>query len=174
MVDITAEWLGRRFGRRPLFAQFLAVATTLAGVALPLTAGILFDRELARVDHRELAGRWVEENIAAGSKIAIEHYSIPFDYDRFHVEDVVRVSDHHLAWYKEEGFEVLIISDGVWNVLRQQPEYYADQLLIYDELLRGSELLAEFVRKPAGLVTAGYPTVEVFHFAPVRILRLAR
>ena len=32
----------------------------------------------------------------------------------------------------------------------------------------------EFVPDPAGLVVAGYPTVEIYHFAPVRIYRASK
>jgi hypothetical protein len=39
-------------------------------------------------------------------------------------------------------------------------------------VIGGSSLLAEFVPAPPGLVVAGYPTVAVYHFAPVRIYRL--
>ena len=69
---------------------------------------------------------------------------------------------------------MLIISDGVWNLLRQQPEAYADKIAVYDELVENSELLAEFGAQPPAIVVAGYPTVGIYHFAPVRIYRLPR
>ena len=62
--------------------------------------------------------------------------------------------------------------DGVWEILRAQPEHYADMVEAYEELTGNSELLAEFVPQPPGLVVAGYPTVAVYHFAPVRIYRV--
>ena len=68
----------------------------------------------------------------------------------------------------------MIISDGVWEILRQHPEYYGDKLAVVDELLDGATLLAEFVPQPPGIVVAGYPTVQVYHFAPVRILSLSK
>jgi 4-amino-4-deoxy-L-arabinose transferase-like glycosyltransferase len=173
LLNGAADWVATQFGRDGGLSDALAASLTLALVALPVTAAILFDIELSRVDHREAAGQWVERNIKPGSKIAIEHYSIPFDYNQYHVEDMIRITERDLSWYLREGYEVVIISDGVWEVLRQQSRYYAEELLIYDELVARSELLAEFVRTPPGLVVAGYPTVGVFHFAPVRILRLA-
>jgi hypothetical protein len=127
---------------------------------------------LSGTDHRELAGRWVAESIEPGSKIAIEHYAIPFDYDSYHVEDVLRVSNHGLDWYQEEGFDFLIISDGLWPVLQQAPDSYADMLQVYDSLASAETLLKEFVPNPPTLVVAGYPTVGVYHFAPVRIHRV--
>ena len=158
----------------PLTPCFLLLALCLLLLALPLTAGISFDRILSRTDHREIAGRWVEENVAPGSKIAIEHYAIPFDYDRYQVEDVLRISNHDLDWYRQQGFDLLIVSDGVWPLLRRQPEAYGEMLSRYDDLIRGCRLLAEFVPEPPALVVAGYPTVAVYHFAPVRIYALSR
>jgi hypothetical protein len=32
--------------------------------------------------------------------------------------------------------------------------------------------LAEFVPKPPAIAVSGYPTVGIYHFAPVRIYRL--
>lgn len=148
---------------------FLSLAPCILILALPLTAGVSFDTILSKTDHREIAGRWVEENIAPGSKIAIEHYAIPFDYDRYQVEDVIRISNHDLAWYRQQGFDLLIVSDGVWPLLRRQPEAYAEMLSRYDDLVKGCTLLAEFAPDPPALVVAGYPTVAVYHFAPVRI-----
>jgi hypothetical protein len=129
---------------------------------------------LDQTDHREIAGQWVEDHIEPGSKIAIEHYSIPFDYDQYQVEDVIRISDHNLDWYQQEGFDVLIVSDGIWEVLRSQPEFYADRVATHDELSANSTLLAEFVPEPNKIVVAGYPTVKIYHFAPVQVYRLPK
>jgi hypothetical protein len=143
-------------------------------LVLPLAASAAFDKAISQTDHREVAGQWVESNIEEGSKIAIEHYAIPFNYDQYEVEDVIRISDHELAWYKEQGFDLLIISDGVWEVLRRDPEHYSERLRALDELLEGGTLLEEFIPEPPGLVVAGYPSVGVYHFAPVRILHISR
>jgi hypothetical protein len=141
-------------------------------LALPLIAAISFDLGLTRKDHRELAGQWVEENIQDGSKIAIEHYSIPFDHERYEVTDVVRAGDYDLAWYQQEGFDVLIVSDGVWEILKRQPQYYGEKLDTLAGITESGTLLAEFVPEPPGIVVAGYPTVAVYHYAPVRIYQL--
>jgi len=155
----------------------LSYLLTMAGVALvlalPTAASISLDRSLHQTDHREVAGGWVQDNIEEGSKIAIEHYSIPFDYDRYQVEDVIRISDHDLDWYQQEGYDVLIISDGIWEVLRSQPEHYAEEVAAYENLVTNSTLLAQFVPEPPGIAVAGYPTVDIYHFAPVRIFRLS-
>jgi hypothetical protein len=172
LLDLGADWLARRLGRGHRLSHGLAILGTLLLLALPLAAAISFDVAISQTDLREVAGRWVEDNVEWGSNIAIEHYSIPFDHADYRVKDVIRSSDHDLAWYQQEGFDVLIISDGVWEVLRQQPDAYVDKLTVYDALVNNSALLAEFVPEPPGIVVAGYPTVAIYHFAPVRIYRV--
>jgi 4-amino-4-deoxy-L-arabinose transferase-like glycosyltransferase len=169
LLDVGAGWLASRLGWGKHLSHILAAAGALLLVALPVAASVSFDRAISQTDLREVAGRWVEENVEWGSKIATEHYSIPFDRADYQVEDVIRISDHDLAWYQREGFNVLIISDGVWEILRRQPEAYAKKVAVYDELVANSEPLAEFVPNPPGIVVAGYPTVAIYHFAPVRI-----
>jgi 4-amino-4-deoxy-L-arabinose transferase-like glycosyltransferase len=174
LLDAGTDWLTERLKWGKLAGYMLPVVGTGLLLALPLVASVSFDRALSQTDHRETAGRWVEQHIQPGSKIAIEHYSIPFDYDRYQVEDVIRMGDHSVDWYEEEGFDILIISDGIWEVLRRQPENYAGEVAVYHELSTSGELLAEFVPQPPKISVAGYPTIGIYHFAPVRLFRLPK
>jgi 4-amino-4-deoxy-L-arabinose transferase-like glycosyltransferase len=171
LLDKGADLLARQL-RRAQLSCILAVAGVAVLISMPLVASVALDSELAQTDHRELAGQWVEENITPGSKIALEHYAIPFDYSRYQVQDVIRASDHDLDWYLQQGFDIVIVSDGVWEVLRREPEIYAEKLDTLADIIGNSKLLAEFVPEPPGIAVAGYPTVEVYHFAPVRIYGL--
>jgi 4-amino-4-deoxy-L-arabinose transferase-like glycosyltransferase len=174
LVDASADWLARHFRQGMVWSHVLASLGVILLLVLPLAAAVSFDAAISQTDLREVAGLWVEENVEWGSKIAIEHYSIPFDHSAYQVEDVIRISDHNLAWYQQEGYDILIISDGVWEVLRRQPDRYAEKVTVYDELVKNSTLLAEFVPDPPGIAVAGYPTVAIYHFAPVRILQVPK
>jgi len=174
LVDAGSAWLGQRMGRGSRWANGIAALGATLLLVLPVIASILFDVALSQTDLRETAGRWVEDNVEWGSKIAIEHYSVPFEHGDFGVRDVIRISDHDLAWYQQEAFDIAIISDGIWEALRDQPETYAERVGGYEELVGNSTMLAEFVPEPAGIVVAGYPTVAIYHFAPVRILEIPR
>lgn len=172
LLDAGAVWVARKLHWRARRSYALAAVATLVVIALPLVAGAMFDAALARQDHREVAGDWIEENVEWGSRIAIEHYAVPFDHTEYWVEDVLRISDHDLNWYLEERFDLFVVSDGVWEVLRRQPAAYGDKLARLDELTAASTCLETFEADPPGLVVAGYPTVAVYHFAPVRIYAL--
>lgn len=170
--DGVAGLLGRW---KPLQWSRLATVLSVALLTgLPLVAGILFDIAISRPDLREDAGKWVEGNIPPGTGIAIEHYSVPFNHTEYRVQDVLRISDHDLAWYSQDGLNILIVSDGVWELLLRQPEAYAEKVSAYQSLTSGSTLLAEFIPDPPDLVVAGYPTVAIYHFAPVRIYQVPR
>ena len=174
LLDVGAGWLATRLRWDERLGHALAALGAGLLVVLPLAASVSFDLALSQTDHRETAGRWVEDNIESESKIAIEHYSIPFDYDRYHVEDIIRINNHDLDWYHQEGFDVVIVSDGIWEVLRRQPEFYAESVDSYNALSINGTLVAEFVPEPAEIAVAGYPTVGIYHFAPVRIYRLPK
>lgn len=174
LLDVAAAWLVRRLKWDARVSNILAATGLVLLMAMPLVASVLLDKTLSQTDHREIAGQWIEQNVKKDSKIAIEHYSIPFRYGQFQVEDVIRISDHDLDWYIHGGYDLLVISDGIWDVLRSQPDAYADKVAVYDQLVSNSTLLAEFASEPPGIVVAGYPTVRIYHFAPVRIYQMPK
>ena len=174
LIDILANRVALRFGHDVRWSQPLVFVSILLVAGMPVVASISFNAALSDIDHREIAGQWIEENIEWGSKIAIEHYSIPFDHTEYWVEDIVRITDHDLDWYLHEGYDFLIISDGVWDLLLKHPDIYRQETEAYRRLVDQSTLIAQFVPDPPGLAVAGYPTVAVYHFAPVRIYQLPR
>lgn len=171
-LDQIATWLSRKLGKRVVWSHGLASLGVALILVLPLTAGIAFDWTISGIDHRETSGKWVEKHVPEGAKIAIEHYSIPFDYSKYSVEDLVRIDKQNLDGYRQEGFDLLIVSDGVWEVLKKQQEYYADRIAKLEAIETGATLLAEFTAEPPPIVVAGYPTISVYHFAPVRIYQV--
>ncbi len=172
LLDRLVRWLARRLKRGQAVSHGLALLGAVLILALPLAASLSFDATISKTDLRQVAGEWLVDNVESGSKIAIERYSIPFDHSGYWVQDVVRISDHDLNWYQQENFDILVVSDGVWEVLRRQPEIYAGQLAVYDQIAENCTLLAEFVPEPPAVAVAGYPTVDIYHFAPVRIYRV--
>ena len=66
----------------------VAVAVLAVAFALPLADSIAFDRTLSGYDTREAAREWIQQNVPAGSLIAVENYGPPLVR-----EDVL---DHYL------------------------------------------------------------------------------
>lgn len=174
-LDRAVTWLAARRGCQERGKTMGLCLAVLLLLLLPATSIVQFDRLISRKDERTTAGEWVGANIPAGSKIAVEHYSIPFPRENYEVEDVLFVGKHTLEWYQKQGFDYVIISDGVWERLLAEPEVYREEAQTYSDILEQSTLLAEFQAKniPTYLVR-GYPTVRIYHFPRVQIFRLER
>ncbi|HJX39732.1 MAG TPA: glycosyltransferase family 39 protein [Anaerolineae bacterium] len=148
----------------------LAFATAVA-VSMPAKAIVDFDAALSERDHRTLAAEWVNTNIPPGSKIVTEAFSIPLDKDRFDIIELVRIDSEELAWYEAQGINYVIVSDGHWRILFAQPESYAREIATYHEILSRSVVLQEFPGRIPLLLSRGYPTIPIYHFPDVLILK---
>ena len=172
LVVDAVSWLGTRWPvlRRwelPLFA-----CVTVVTILMPARAVLDFDEALSQRDHRTLAAEWVNANVPAGSKIVTEAFSIPLDEERFEVVQLVRIDSQDLDWYKPEEIDYVVISDGHWGVLLGQPEKYAREIETYHDILSHSVVLQEFPGDAPSSLSSGYPTIAIYHFADVLILKL--
>jgi 4-amino-4-deoxy-L-arabinose transferase-like glycosyltransferase len=166
------SWLSKRWpivrrGEIPLLACLSVVA-----IFMPAKAIIDFDAALAQKDHRTIAAEWVNANIPAGSKVVSEAFAIPLDRNRFQVRQLVRIDSQDLAWYRKEGVEYIIVSDGHWRVLFGEPEKYAREIEIYNDIVNHSTVLQEFSKEVPPSLAQGYFTIPVYHFPDVLILKL--
>jgi hypothetical protein len=139
---------------------------------VPAKAAIDFDSALSQRDHRTLAAEWVNSNVPPGSKIVTEAFSIPLDQERFQVTQLVRIDSEDLQWYLDEGVEYVIVSDGHWRALFQEPESYAREIATYNEILNHSSVVQEFPAQLPALLSRGYPTIPVYHFPNVLVLEM--
>jgi len=114
--------------------------------------------KLTTLDSRVTARVWIEENLPPGSKIAIESYAPFVDPDRFVVEYLDRMIYRPAEWYREDGFEYLIFSQGMFKRFYRQPEKYAREIAQYEALFNAFE-------KYQGFTDGGYE---------VRIYRVSR
>ncbi len=156
-----------RKGEIPVLACVSALA-----VFMPTRAIIDFDVALSQKDHRTIAAEWANANLPTGSRVVTEAFSIPLDGNRFQLLGVVRIDSHDLDWYRREGVEYVVVSDGHWRVLFGQPEIYAQEIGRYNELLNHSIMLQDFSPSISSSLARGYPTLLIYHFPEVLILQL--
>jgi hypothetical protein len=173
LVD-AVSWLGTRWPVLRRWELPLLACVTAVGVLMPARAVLDFDEALSQRDHRTLAAEWVNDNVPAGSKIVTEAFSIPLDEHRFEVVQLVRIDSEGLDWYQREGVEYVIVSDGHWRILFEQPERYSHEIAIYEEILDHSTIVQEFPGEVPGSLGRGYPTIPIYHFPNVSILELER
>jgi 4-amino-4-deoxy-L-arabinose transferase-like glycosyltransferase len=171
LID-AVSWAIRKRPRLQRWEVPALLLVTALVVALPAKAVVDFDSALSQRDHRTLAAEWVNAHIPAGSKIVTEAFSIPLDAERFQVIELVRIDSEDLQWYLEEGVEYVIVSDGHWRTLFQEPESYAREIATYHEILNHSSVVKEFPAQLPALLSRGYPTISVYHFPDVLILKM--
>jgi 4-amino-4-deoxy-L-arabinose transferase-like glycosyltransferase len=171
LAEIVSRLLRSRPALRRWESAILAGAVTVIAI-VPAKAVLDFDAVLARKDHRTVAAEWANANIPAGSKIVVEAFAIPLDWDRHQVTHLVRIDSEPAEWYEEEDIDYVIVSDGHWRILFRQPEQHRQELATYEEILSGSTIVREFRAEIPPLLDRGYPTVAVYHFPDVLILKL--
>jgi hypothetical protein len=101
----------------------------IAAIALPLAFSIRYGVLLTRPDTRTLAKGWIEDNLAAGSKIAVDwpYHSpplatkenpIPSSRSYFDVTTIgeTGLSEHSIDWYRTQGFQYLVASSFIYDI----------------------------------------------------------
>lgn len=137
-------WLAQRRGTSVhRFGRYAIILVLLGILVWPIgnTARAL-DR-LQRTDSRETARAWIDANLPENKKIGIEAYSPYVDPDRFAVEALNR-ADQDAAWYAENGFDYLILSEGMFQRYFNDPERYSAQIAHYTELFDSLNLVKQF------------------------------
>jgi 4-amino-4-deoxy-L-arabinose transferase-like glycosyltransferase len=171
LVDMVSWLLKRRPALRRWDSAILAGAVAVI-VIIPGKAVLDFDSALARKDPRTVAAEWVNANIPAGSRIVVEAFAIPIEWDHFRVTHLVRIDSEPAEWYEEEDIDFVVVSDGHWRILFRQPEQHQRELATYEEILSRSMIVRGFPATIPTLLNQGYPTIAVYHFPDVLILRL--
>jgi 4-amino-4-deoxy-L-arabinose transferase-like glycosyltransferase len=142
-----------------------AVGVVLAvAFALPLADSIAYDRTLSGTDTREVAREWIQQNVPAGSLIAVENYGPPLvredvlDHYRAAGLDPVafrllrlklpapetpdRLRD--LRRLRRQDVEYVLVSSRIYERVLAAPQEYPTIVEFYEELDAEGELVKEF------------------------------
>ncbi|MFN8496862.1 MAG: glycosyltransferase family 39 protein [Anaerolineae bacterium] len=109
-------------------------AAVVAGIAMlvtsqPLANSIRFDYLMTQTDTRTLAKQWIEDNLPAGARIAVDW---PFYGPPLATNDKLQpasertfnvtvlggegLSQHPLSWYREQGYDYLVVSSFIADI----------------------------------------------------------
>ncbi len=130
--ELTAGW------KRVAGGAALGLALA-AGLGVPFSRALAFNQVLTGPDAREASRTWIEANIPAGSRIALESYSPYLPRDRYRLEYLQLAADHPAAWYVSSGIQYLVLSEGMYGRYLRDPERYPE---------RAAEYAALFARFP--------------------------
>lgn len=136
-------------------------ATLVVGlVVVPARTAVEFDRGLGRVTTVDLAYRWIEANVPAGSKVVIERRVLLLpesQYESINPPSLVpRAYDDYVA----EGFEYMISSS--FEEVFADPRAHRDRYVAYRQLFDRAEMLASFHRS----TDIDGPALVIFRIRP--------
>ncbi len=110
----------------------------LSGLAILLAfpmlrATVEHNLSLYRVDSRETARVWIEQNLPPDSRVAVEAYSPYVDPGRYAVVGVDGIVSHSPDWYVQNGFEYLVFSYGTYGRFFEDRARYSEWATRYAE-----------------------------------------
>lgn len=97
---------------------------------VPLTKVIKTDILLSGKDVRTMATEWVTSNIPLDSRIAGESYAPFLDPGVYDVEYFDSAIDHEPAWYREQGFDYLMVSSEMCGRFYAQSGRYSQEVTV--------------------------------------------
>lgn len=101
---------------------------------IPLKRTIDTQAQVLQVNGRETSRVWIEENIPAGTTIAIESYSPYIDPQKYQLVIVPPFLPKELAWYRENGVQFLVFSEGMYGRYFADPVHHQAEIGLYEQL----------------------------------------
>jgi hypothetical protein len=146
-------------------SAFGAAAAAFATIALAfqLTFAVQYSALLAAGDVRDMALRWIEANVPAGTRVVREGYTPVVPGDRYRVTELWRAIDQDPAWYRAENVEYLVLGKLMYGRFYADPARYEPQIEQYDRLLAGATLVQ---RVEGPIVGTPNGEVDIYRLAP--------
>ena len=91
-----------------------------------------------------LARQWMIDNVPEQSRVIAEWYGIPLAGTSFIVNEVNPLWAKSWQAYKQEGYDVLVVSSGSHGRFYYEPERFAEPIKFYETLSAETTLLQEF------------------------------
>lgn len=143
-ISAAYDFLQKKFS---IHRRWVSAAMTCLVVLLllpPLQVTASNDYRLTLSDGRFTANAWIEQNVPAGSRIALESWAPYVDRHKFTVASFGLMIDHPPDWYVSNGFEYLVFSEGSYGRSFTQPERYAKYVPQYDAFFSRFTEVARF------------------------------
>lgn len=159
------------------FRPLLMVVAVVALSVLPVTRIVRYDQLISMPDSRRTFVAWAVEHLPPGTRIAQEALAGDLPAGRYELlRELGRPSlaGRTLEDYREEGWEILVVSGDFFGRYFAERDKYPDQTRFYDRLFAEGELLAVFESPEEG-----WPPREErlsryhIHFSPeIRVYRI--
>jgi hypothetical protein len=159
---------------RRWLAWGLAALLAVAALAQPLAWSVQQDSVLMAEDTRTLAKNWIEANLPAGAKIAVDWpvHGPPLSTPERAMPQSTRVysvvaiggtglADHTLQWYQAQGFDYLVTSSFITDLSVVDPAQNDERNRFYASLDQQLTLIQEF-RPDAGDQAQAFVFDEIY------------
>ena len=103
-------------------------------LALSVSKTIADTQSITKINSRETARIWIDNNLPTGVNVGIEAYSPFINQSRFAVQGFSKMIEHDPEWYIEQQFDYLVFSQGMYGRFYQDPERYKNEISQYDNL----------------------------------------
>lgn len=130
-------------GRRWLATAAVAILVLLL-VAQPLRLSIAENAWRDGEQTLPTAANWINDNLPAGSKVAIESYGPFIDASKFTIQPFDKIIDSPPEWYVAEGYNYLIVSRARYGRYFLDPQRYAGEVAQYENIFRSFHLVNSF------------------------------
>jgi 4-amino-4-deoxy-L-arabinose transferase-like glycosyltransferase len=174
-ADAAGRWAAARlkpYVRQASMARSLAVILPLTLGAVAVAPGALqtlrYVHSIAGPDTRTQAKEWIEFNIPAGAKIAMESYSPPISRSKYSIIYEHALGNRDLdALARDEEAEFVVISEAMAGRFISDPAGFPEQARFYNELDREATLIKSFA-------TSYKYDLDFLHNPLIRVYRLSR
>jgi 4-amino-4-deoxy-L-arabinose transferase-like glycosyltransferase len=129
---------------RPLpraLVQIGILMVTAVAIGLPLLRTIEKNIILGQPDGRAIAQAQLADHLPTGAKVAVEAYSPYVDPAFYEVVGVYRIIDHPVAWYVEQGFDFVVLSEGMYGRFFGDPQRYPNEIQSYQQIFDTFDLV---------------------------------
>ncbi|MDY6853864.1 MAG: glycosyltransferase family 39 protein [Thermodesulfobacteriota bacterium] len=116
---------------------------TLVLIALPTINIVRYDYLLTQKDTRVIAKEWVEKNIPPGSKVGQDSYTGELSHELFQVTKMFSISSTPFTYYRENGYQYLLVSDTQYKRYLAEPDKYPGNVEFYKNLFAECKLIKE-------------------------------
>lgn len=134
----------------------------LAIILLPGLGIVRYLHLLTREGTGVRAKKWIEKNIPAGSKIALEHYAPPISWERYHLFQPPSLGIAPLNWYKERKYDYIVASSFMYDrYLKPKSKGVRHHKANYLDIDENSALIKEFNPPPFYLYNPN-PVIKIY------------
>ncbi len=166
LAALPLGWAWDRLGRREwraLPGQAVAIGLliiALISVSAPAWAAFQNDAKNSGTDTRILASAWLGSNAPPAAKLWLEPFSLLLSANRYVIEGGDGAIGHDIAWYAQQRFDYVVVSEGYYGKFLADPPTYQSEAAGYASWFKSAApyLAVEF---PRSELSSG-PTIRIY------------